>query len=232
MRPVESAPFIPLRAVNEAATFPTANVTICRVKDGTKTAFEWIRQHRHAILAATGLTLGLVSLAAAEALTYLPLTILMIGLGAIGMLRQHLAKKAFKEGDERLAKLEKNLTDFKARLPRANREIQTIEQIDAFANEIASESTNFQKGLKDNHAGDIKRFQKCLAPYTATVDHYKNRLRALRENPNQRNEFDWTINAYRDFAQRFLTKIQLEAQFSIDRESAWVKILRKRADRA
>lgn len=228
MRPVGSALFIPLCSTKEAPTCQKAFQTICRVKDSTKSVFEWIRQHRHAILAATGLTLCLTAIAAGESLSFLPLAILMIGLGSLGMIRQHLAKKALKEGNERVAALQKNLNEFKAKLPRANRNPQSIEEIDAFVNEIAAESTHFQKVLKDNNAADAKRFQQCLAPYVITQENYKNRLRALQDNP----ERQWTHHAYRNFAQLFLTQIQHEAQSSIDREEAWVKALRKRADRA
>lgn len=228
MRPVSSAHFAPLCSITE---FTRKNETFCRIKDGTKTAWEWIRQQRHAIVAGTGLTLGLVAFAAGEALTFLPLTIAMIGLGALGMLRQHLAKKALKEGEAQQAKLQKSLTDFKARLPRANRNIQTVEEIETFTNEIIAESNSFQKSLKDNSAGDAKRFQKCLATFVTTHESYKNRLRAP-ENQARRNELEWTHHAYRNFAQLFLANIQLEAQTSLDREASWVKALRKRAERA
>lgn len=232
MTPVRPALFSPLCSANRHRACAQGLDTLCRIKESAKPVFEWIHQRRHAIVAGTGLALGLVIVAAGEAVNFIPLAILMIGLGSLGMLRQHLAKKAHKQAEERLDKLQKSLNDFKAKLPAANRNTQTIAEIEAFANETAAEASKFAKSLKDNYAYDAKRFQKCLEPNLAKLEFYKNRVRALRDIPETRNELEWTQHAYRNSAKLFMAQIQLEAQYSLYKESKWVKALGKRAARA
>ncbi|MCE5317901.1 MAG: hypothetical protein LLG04_11175 [Parachlamydia sp.] len=109
MKPVNSAIFVQYRAVNEAPTLPHVNQTLCRIKNCSKTAFEWIRQNPFALVSATGLTLGVVALTAGS-LTLFPLASLIMCLGTLGMLKQH---------KHELARLKKDLENFDEELKRA-----------------------------------------------------------------------------------------------------------------
>lgn len=231
MRPVNAAHCVPLcAALPEAA--PKEKEVHSRIRTCVTKALEWLRQHRHAILACAGLSLAITSTVAGQALTFLPLALIMIAFGVRGMIDQHLAKKTLRQGEERLANIQKNLATLKEKLPSVDQPLDSVEEIEAFADGIVTAAKNFQAQLKEHKAFDACSFKRSLENYCVSANCYKECLNKVKGDPNRHEHFNHLTNAYRNFARQFHAHIQHDAQDSLKRESNLVAILRKRAERA
>lgn len=231
MRPVDSTNCIPLCAALPQAA-PKEKEAHTRIKTCVTRALDWLRHHRHAILAAAGLSLAITSTVAGQALTFLPLALVMIAFGTSGMLGQYVAKKALKQGEERLENIQKNLVALKEKLPTADQPLDSLEEIETFANGIMTAATTFQNKLKEQKAFDASGFKRSLESHGVSANCYKESLNKIKGDPNRVDQFNFLINHYRNFARQLHAHIQHEGQDAVKRESYQVELLRKRVDRA
>ncbi len=197
-----------------------------RISRAVVKAMEWLRQNRHAILTASGLCLGAAILCSGEPvlLILLPLAVMNVAFGALGMIRQAVAKKMFQKN---LEAVEKNFKTLNEKLPTDESDLEK------YSAGILAAATAFKNGLKEQKfCAFASSFKKKIDKDEAMLLDYKNRLEKMKSDTSRQEEMKWVTNAYHDYACQTRARLLFEAEDSVKTLTKVVDTLRKRADKA
>jgi hypothetical protein len=204
---------------------PKSPTLLQRIGQIFRHCIDWLVRNRHTILLVSGIALGVTCLFSAEALAFLPLAVLNVALGTLGLIRKSIANKILQCGQKELKELQKEVEAFKVKMPSTAQSLNSAEEVEKFAQAIVT----VPKDQKSLFTGSFKRI---VSREEAILQDYKTRLEGLKKKTQAQDEIKELVAHYRDYAFQVRTRLIYEADENLKKGEEIVKYLQKRAERA